>query len=183
MWGVTINTNVKGRYNQTTGIGIDINPIPSTQVAVNEAYVTQIRINSVISDFGIGVKATDGGAELAGAENWVSDIVVDGAILNCPVAVETNCDSDIRAMLQSGKFFDTKENGVPLIRIKSDYTSSVSSNIFDIRQQDSATGKWSNEYALEVTGDGTVTADGHFRAFYIGCTRLGWPIVNGNVEA
>lgn len=178
LWGLTLNTNVKGRFNQTTGVGININPVANYSLTGNKAYVTQVRINSNVSCFGIGVKATDHTDDTMKPYNWCSDLVVDGSIIDCPVAVESNCDSDIRAMIQSGKFFDKKENGVALIRLTSNYTSSVSSNIFDIRQTNGE--GWSNEYAVEQKG-GVVTADGKFRAFYLACEKMGWPIVKGKV--
>ncbi len=176
IWGLTINTNIKGRFNQLTGVGINISPIGNNSLAVNQAFVSQIRINSNVSNFGVGVRLNDYSAE----HNWCSDAVVDGSIINCPVCVEADCDCDIRAMLQSGKFFAEKENGVALVKY-SGLLLSMSSNIFDIRQGNSQ--GFSNEYALEVTRkEATATADGHFRTFCVACKRMGWPVVNGNIE-
>lgn len=176
LWGLTITTNIKGTFGQMTGCGLNINPVANYSLTGNTAYVSQVRINSNISNFGLGVKVTDYSA----AHSWCSDVVVDGAIINCPVCVDANCDCDIRAMLQSGKFFDQKENGTPLIRYGG-LNCSVSSNVFDIRMSSGT--NWSNEFALEVTNkSATVTADGHFRSFCVACKKLGWPVVKGNVE-
>ena len=180
LWGLTLNTNVKGSFSKTSGIGININPAENKELSGNKAYVTHVRINSNVSNFAVGVRANDfNDKKTMSAYNWCSDVVIDGAIINCPVCVEATCDCDIRAMLQSGKFFSTKENDTALIKIDTAYTCSVSSNIYDIRQGSGE--QWSNEYAIEVVQNNVVAAEGHFRAFVAACNRFGWPVVKGKI--
>lgn len=180
IWGLTINTNVKGKYNSRTGIGIDINPIENQAMAGNKAYITQIRINSNISDFGIGLKATDyKNSNSTVFYNWCTDMVVDGSIINCPLCIDTNVDCDIKAMLQAGYYFSSQSNGQALINY-SGVRCSICSNIYDILLQGGGTTNWSNEYAVNVTNaSARLVPYGLFNAFLIEGRWLNRPLVKG----
>lgn len=178
LWGLTIETNIRAAYGNRHGIGVDINPVENK---ASTGYVTEVRINSCVANFCIGVRAQGYHDEGLTPYNWCSDVVIDGSVINCPVCVQMDCDGDVRAMLQSGKFFGVKDNGVGLVRINTPYTCTVSSNVYDIRQGSGES--FSNEYAIDVApGSGTVTASGKFCAFCIACQRLGWEIIKGKVE-
>lgn len=177
MWGLTIATNIRASFSNRTGTGININPVENK---ASTGYVTEIRINSCIANFAVGVRATDWHDEKTLAPyNWCSDVTVDGSIINCAVCVDGNTDMDIRAMMQAGWIFGVSDNDVPLIH----YTGTracVSSNIFDIRMGNDQ--GFSNEYAIEVSrSDAMVTCGGAFRAFVAQCEKLKWPVVKGHV--
>jgi len=147
VWGLTINTNVKGKYGNTHGVGINLSPVQNMQ---STGYITQVRINSTVSNFGVGVKAVNYmDIPTAHYYNWCTDVTIDGAVINCPVAIDCDTDDcDIRAMVQAGYFFDSKDNDSALIRLNT-ARGAISSNVFDIRLQGSD-GKWSNNYALNI---------------------------------
>ena len=165
IWGLYINTNIKGKFNNISGVGININPIENKEMAGNKAFITQIRINSNIQDFGTGIKAMNYMDESKGLYyNWVTDLVIDGAIIHCPLAIETNSDCDIKCMIQAGNYFDTKENDKALIKFTG-VACSISSNIFDIYM---GGGPWANRYVMEVTNPGAkVVPYGRFNTFLI----------------
>lgn len=146
LWGLVINTNVKGKFGNTYGVGININAIENRY---STGYITQVRINSNVSNFGTGVKAANYmDIPTARYYNWCTDVTIDGAIINCPVAIDCDTDDcDIRAMVQAGYFFDSKDNDSALIRLNT-ARGAISSNVFDIRLNGS--GKWSNNYALNI---------------------------------
>ena len=180
IWGLIINTNIKGKFNNTGGVGININPIAkqtSEYAGTNKAYVTEIRINSTISDFGIGVKATNYMNESTGTYyNWCTDIVIDGSIVNCPLCVDTNADCDIKAMLQAGYYWNTKQNGQALVRF-SGIRGSMSSNIYDIC---GGGGPYSQQYALETThASCKMVPYGMFNSFLIEARWTGQPVIKG----
>lgn len=188
LWGLTINTSVKGA-NPTAdnpyllpaanGTGINVNPVENAEMAGNRAYVSCIRINGLVSNFGTGIKATNYMGS-SGYENWVTDMRIDGLIRNCPLAIDTNVeDADISATIQAGGFFDTENNGKALIRYTGLFRAAVASAIYDIQQNH---GKWANQYALEITKpEATVTAYGSFKSFYLSSIRIAKPCVNGTI--
>lgn len=163
IWGLFIDTNINGKFNTTTGVGININPTENKAMTGNRAFVTHVRINSSIQDFGIGVKASNY-SEGWTSYNWCTDLVIDGLIKNCPLAVESNVEyTDVRATIQAGYYFDKRENGKPLIIYHGD-KASVSSPIFDITLQSGD--KYANQYALESTlPNAAVTYYGPFESF------------------
>lgn len=182
MWGLTLNTSVKGLFGQTTGTGININPVENAELTANKAFVTHVRINSMVSNFGTGVKATNYmNLEYGVYYNWCTDIVIDGSISNCPLAVDTNVeDADIRATKQTGHFFEKKDNGQPLIRYTGPFRAAVSSAIYDLGSFGGTL--WSNELALSVTDPrATVVAYGRFLSFYKSLERIGKRCVSGNI--
>ena len=179
IWGLFIKTNIKGNNQYIGGIGISINPYKNDKIGINEAFVTQIRIDSMISNFETGIKAMNyqDGTRFF---NWCTDAVFDGYITNCQCAIDTNVDSDIRCTIQAGYFFSEKENQKPLVRFTGE-RASMSSNIYDI--QDERNGLWSNQNALEVTRlDAAFTLYGQFHTYYVLSERLGWPMIKGRVE-
>ena len=179
IWGLTINTAIFGFYKTSSGVGIDINPTKNEE---SDGYITDVRINANVYNFGTGVKVRDYvDNRTMKYFNWCSDVVIDGCISHCRVAVDSTADCDIRAMIQAGYFYDTKDNGVPLIRYGGLWCA-VSSNIYDIRMTGDG-GKWSNGLALEVADeDATVAIGGLFLARYLASKRLGWPFVEGKVN-
>lgn len=179
MWGVDIATTVIGKHRSMKGCGIAINPVENR---TNGGYVTQVMVKSNISCFGVGVKATNYMDWSTGTYyNWCTDVQIDSNIVDCPLAVDTNCDCSIAGMIQAGYFFDEKENNAPLIRIGGD-RASVSANIFDIRIP--AGLKWSNWYALEITmANASVVANGLFQAFVRLSKNLGQEVVAGQKQA
>ena len=173
LWGVVINTNVKGKYNITTGVGINVNPVECPGLKNDMAYITQVRINSNVSNFGTGVKAMNYMDASTGLYyNWCTDLVVDGSIQNCPTAVDTNVeDTDIRATIQAGYYFDKKDNGQPLVAY-SGVRGAMNGAVYDI--QLCAGGKYANQYALEIsTPNACVDSYGRFEAFRRLSEKLG----------
>ena len=177
LWGLTINTNVKGKYGNTHGVGINLNPVENRK---STGYITQVRINSSVSNFGTGVKAANYmDVSTSRYYNWCTDVTIDGAIISCPVAIDCDTDDcDIRAMIQAGYFFDAKDNNSALIRLNT-ARGAVSSNVFDIRLQ--SNGKWSNNYALDIVRESCgVVPYGAFLAQL--AIHLGTGIVKGHKE-
>ena len=179
MWGAEIGSTVIGRQGSMKGCGIAINPVENR---TNGGYVTQVRVRSNISCFGVGIKATNYMDWSTGTYyNWCTDVQIDSNIVDCPLAVDTNCDCSIAGMIQAGYFWDKRENTIPLIRIGGD-RASVSANIFDIRRP--AGQKWSNWYALEITmANASVVANGLFQAFVRLSKNLGQEVVTGQKQA
>ena len=164
IWGLNINTLVKGNHENPSGTGISINPSEAKGLTGNVAYITDVRINSKVFSFGTGIKAMNYMDAAGYYYNWCTDIIVDGSIINCPMAVYTNVeDADIRATLQAGYFFDGKENDRALVH----YTGvrgAMCSAIYDIEH--CLSGKWSNQYAIELTTpNATMEFYGRFEAF------------------
>lgn len=193
MWGVAINTAVKGRDGNKYGCGIDINPVECAREAYNYAYASNIRINADVCNFGIGIRATNY-IDLSTGHyfNWCTDLTIDGSIAGCPLAIDTNVeDADIRASIQAGYFFDNISNQKPLIRYTGAFRASVASKIYDLSTAGLATmendpsscvTKYSNQYALEITRpEATVTAYGAFRSFYLSSNRMGKMCVIGDI--
>ena len=178
IWGLQIDTTIHGKYASSGGVGIDINPVENRK---SVGYITDVRIESNIYSFGIGVKVRDYCDKATMTYyNWCSDVVIDGCISHCQVAVDSNADTDIRAMIQSGYFLGMKDNDAPLVRF-SGLWATISSNVYDIGMKGDG-GKWSNEYALEVADeDAMVTVSGMFEARYNACKKLGWKFVNGKI--
>lgn len=165
IWGLYIETNINGKYNSMTGVGINVNPIENKEMTGNKAYITHVRINSMIQNFGIGVKATNYMCYNPFAYyNWCTDLVVCGLIKNCPTAVDSNVEyTDIRATLQPGSYFGQKENGKPLVIYSGDKMV-ISSPVFDLESYNGI--KWTNQYALYVTiPNAAVSMNGSFDAF------------------
>lgn len=179
IWGLFINTTIKGNNQHVGGIGISINPYQNLGVGNNEAFITQVRIDSMIANFEIGIRAKNY-QEGKRFFNWCTDAVFDGYITNCPCAIDTDVDSDIRCTIQAGYFFSKKENQQTLVRFTGE-RATMSSNIYDI--QDERNNLWSNQNALEVMRtDAAVTIHGQFHTYYYLSQRLGWPMVKGTVE-
>ena len=176
IWGLTINTNVKGRFGQTSGVGININPVANYNLTDNNAYVTQIRINSNVSNFCIGVKATNYfNGSTCKYYNWCTDVEIGGSIINCPTAVSSNVeDLLISATMQSGRFWQTKDNGQALV-CYSGLRVAISGSVYDIRM--GSEGSWSNEYAMVTEKGATVSTYGKFESFRLACEKLGWPLI------
>ena len=191
IWGLVINTNVKGKYAHTGGVGININPVENDQLTSKEAYVTNIRINSNISNFGIGIKATNYRGQ-TGYYNWCTDLRIDGSISNCPCAIDTNVeDADLRATLQAGYYFDSLNNGQPLIRYTGPFRASIACPIYDLQtpgikfKPDGSPAEtiYSNQYALEITRpEAIVTSYGPFRSYYLTSLKMKKPSVKGTIN-
>ena len=175
LWGLYIKTNIIGKYNSETGVGIDLNPylnqrfvegkplyvnpnsfsdIPSGKTALqqykeaigaNFAFITNVRIDSDISFFGTGVKAKHWGND----KNWLTDLTVSGYIRFCPIAVDTDADCTIDAGIQAGYYWNEQNNNHALIYVRGgDTTAAIGSVIYDIYQPGDS--KWSNRYAVIV---------------------------------
>ncbi len=191
VWGLTINTAVKAAnppadnpyvLPAADGTAININPVENKAMAGNKAFVTGVRINALVTNFGTGIRATNYFTDEPGGvyANWCTDIRIDGIIKNCLRAIDTNVeDADIRATIQAGGYFGRQDNGRALIRYTGGFRAAVSSPIYDIGQN---LGKWSNQYAVEVTREeATVTAYGCFRSFIKSMERFGKAVIKGRI--
>ena len=176
IWGLTICTTVNNMYNCTTGVGININTVKNPN---SVGYVTQVLINSMISNFGTGVCINNYMNEFnTNYYNWCTGVIIDGSIVNCPTAVYSNADCDIRALIQCGYFFDDFENNTPLIKFDG-VNATISSNTYDFRLK--YIDKYSNWTVLEVTNhNAVVVIEGMLKSWIKVTERLGKPsIVKG----
>lgn len=156
VWGLNINTSIKGREGNPYGIGIDLSPVVDPKYLQVEngtlpynldsfGYVTQIRIGGVISDFGTGISAknhmNDG---MSLYYNWCTDVQLNCTIINCHEAVYSNTDIDINGMIQAGHFYQGNPNNeFALINLDSTM-GSIGANIYDIGQSDTT------QYAVKI---------------------------------
>ncbi len=189
IWGLTINTSVKGAYGSTTGCGICINHIENRQLTTDLAYITCVRINSRISNFGIGIRAMN--YRQTEYHNWCTDLRIDGYISNCPCAIDTNVeDADLRATLQAGYYYDSRKNEQPLIRYTGPFRATVACPIYDLQTPGNVSApdgstvetRYSNQYAIEITRpEAVITEYGTFHSFHLVSDRSGKYPVKGTI--
>ena len=178
IWGLHIRTTLHA-FPKNTAVAIDINPVENTACQLNQAFVTDIHIDSAIYNFDTAVVAHNYMNErTCQYYNWCTALTIDGTIDGSRIAVVSNVEgTDVRALLQAGLFFDRQDNQQPLVR----YTgtrAAIASDIYDI--QLGGGNLWRNQYALEVTNpSAVVTPYGTFASFVTLSKRLGKTCVNG----
>ena len=191
IWGLNISSDIKGKFGNLGGVGININPINNQ---ASSGYITAIHINSTISNFGIGIKASSYGY----SNCWCTDLNSNSDIINCLTAVDSSADCTIDGTIQAGFLIRANSNKVdsfkesplntPLIRLNTD-RAAIGANIFDIRlspvpevdQTGNYTGYYlyPNHYAIENNfTNAIISAYGLFLALLHSNTQL--DVINQN---
>lgn len=178
IWGLTINSTIKGKQSSPSGIGININPIENTS---STGYITNIHVGGTIEYFGTGIKVSD--YDFPNQRwNWCTDLITRGNIIDCKTAVDCSTHCDIGGTIQSGNLFNSEHNeayylsnelydtapfNTPLIKLNTD-RAAISANIYDVQLPPKEI------YAMDDSGRYIVDGENHnivtgykYRNYYI----------------
>lgn len=111
IWGFYFDSAIWGTYS---GLGKCPNGkgIAFITDSHSSGYATMIRIKGNISWFNTAIDVISNG------RNWITDVVVDGVILNCATAIRSNTDIYAEASIQPFYCFTEQSDTTPLIDIE-----------------------------------------------------------------
>ena len=110
LWGFDFDSAIWGTYSsfgqKPTGTGLKF-----LTDSTSRGYATMIRLNSDVSWFETGLDIVSNG------KNWITDVIVDGVISSCAIAIRTNADVYVDASIQPTYFFKNADNQVPVVEL------------------------------------------------------------------